>query len=112
MPAQRSKRAIDLLGQNVPREDLSELSDKPLVEEPKPTLLVPLPPGVPAKLVKALQELDSLFRQLTWQKEEAVAEQDFERAARLRDQAAQLERAVVAIVSELQNKLPGGQSEK
>jgi excinuclease UvrABC nuclease subunit len=56
--------------------------------------------------VTAFEVFDTLFRKLNADKERAVAEHDFERAARCRNQAEMLKQTVTAIIRELSEKNP------
>src|SRR5262249_2852851 len=52
---------------------------------------------LPTETKQALAELDAEMEKLQWEKEEAIAEQDFERAAHLRDEGLQLHKKRKAI---------------
>jgi Clp amino terminal domain, pathogenicity island component/UvrB/uvrC motif len=78
------QEVLSLLGHNLQEKDepVPLTGDESSVQD----LVMPGPLGA------ALAELDSQLRALTRAKEEAVAEQDFERAAHLRDQTDRLTR--------------------
>ena len=57
-------------------------------------------PNLPAEVRRVVEDLDANIDLLTRAKEDAIAGQDWERAAQLRDQAANLERAKFAIIRE------------
>jgi ATP-dependent Clp protease ATP-binding subunit ClpA len=79
---------MNLLGHNLP-------------DEPAPPRPVKAPlPNFPPEVRKIVDDLDADIGRLTTAKEEAVEAQDWERAATMRDQAANLERARFAIIRE------------
>jgi ATP-dependent Clp protease ATP-binding subunit ClpA len=59
----------------------------------------------PASVRAALGELDAQIEQLRMEKEAAIAEQDFERAAHLREQAAKLDRQKRTIVQTWRSRI-------
>ena len=81
-----------LLGQEVPPAP-ADVTMEPL-RKPRPFA------GLPPAIAETLGELAALFRQLIGDKEEAIAEQDFERAAHLRDRVDKLAGTIKAIIQE------------
>jgi ATP-dependent Clp protease ATP-binding subunit ClpA len=79
---------LNLLGHSLPIDPLPPRP--PRVEMPK------LPPEVR----RIVEDMEAQINRLTVAKEDAVSAQDWERAATLRDQAANLERAKFAIIRE------------
>jgi ATP-dependent Clp protease ATP-binding subunit ClpC len=59
---------------------------------------------LPSEVLQALNELDAQIEPLKRQKKEAVAQQDFEKAAFLRDRADKLEMKKRAVIREWRNK--------
>jgi hypothetical protein len=101
-----SKNARDelakLLGQNV----LPAPPSAPEVAKPLPADGA-IPDDLPPKLVRAIQALDVVIGQLRSDKDEAVAEQDFEEAARLRDRADTLHQARRLVIDGWKETRPG-----
>jgi len=56
-------------------------------------------PHLPPETIERLKKLEAEIRQLDEEKEEAVAAQDFEKAARLRDRADKLRRKIQKLIS-------------
>lgn len=83
---------LNLLGHNLPTAPPRPRRDKL--------------PDLPAEVRRVVMDLDANIDQLSRAKEDAIAGQDWERAAMWRDQAANLQRAQSAIIREWFKKGP------
>ena len=85
-----------LLGQNVEvQEGESKQSEPAAAADPYAKLQ-----HLPEHALQALKKLDAQIDQFTVEKEDAIAEQDFEKAAHLRDQADKLKKKRQSILRE------------
>ncbi len=80
------EEVLGLLGQGA--------ADREHVRRPPPENPLQEVGGVTEAAVKALRELDALIERLQQEKEEAIAEQDFDKAAHLRDEFDRLRKKI------------------
>jgi ATP-dependent Clp protease ATP-binding subunit ClpA len=66
---------------------------------------------IPEEVIRVLQEMNDHLEQLTQEKEQAVREQDFERAASLRDKYDKMRRQLFVEVTKLQDLLRGSKDD-
>jgi hypothetical protein len=60
---------------------------------------------LPEEVIRALKEIGERFQKIVLEKQEAIAEQDFDRAARLHDKGDRLKRRVLDAVKDLNRSI-------